>query len=157
MNYVNLHSDKRDKQIFLEYKGEHFTHIHVGKSRGAKILLSSSSRYDWQYPSYLQIMLHAQCNSKMCALGQYELTLCLLFCHPFHSTLREGWLYQNGWIFGKVPKKGGRGAFSIQNFWQKILLRISGTFCLPCTISQMTNLGNFPHFRIFQAKFMECT
>ena len=27
---------------------------------------------------------------------------------PFLS-LKGGWCYQNGWIFGKVPKRGGRG------------------------------------------------
>ena len=34
--------------------------------------------------------------------------------------LRDGWWYQNGWIFRKVPR-GGRGSFSIKNsycrFW----------------------------------------
>ena len=29
--------------------------------------------------------------------------------------IRDGWRYQNGWIFGKVPKGGG-GSFSIQKF-----------------------------------------
>ena len=42
--------------------------------------------------------------------------------------LREGWLRQIGWIFGKVPKGGGGGSFSIQKFMLQILGTINKAF-----------------------------
>ena len=41
--------------------------------------------------------------------------------------LRDGWPYQNGWIFGKIPKRGGGGSFPIQKFILQIFAIINGT------------------------------
>ena len=36
-----------------------------------------------------------------------------LFIMPMRGSVREGWLYQIGWIFGKVPnEEGGRLIFN---------------------------------------------
>ena len=41
--------------------------------------------------------------------------------------LREGWLRQIGWLFGKVPN-GGRGSFSIQRYMLQILGTLNRAF-----------------------------
>ena len=43
----------------------------------------------------------------------------------YQMALREGWLYQIGWIFGKVP---GGGSFSIQKFILQILGTLNRAF-----------------------------
>ena len=42
-----------------------------------------------------------------------------MLCTLREGHLRDGWRYQNGWTFGKVPKKGG--SFSIQKIELQIL------------------------------------
>ena len=52
----------------------------------------------------------------------WNLDLVIFFIWKNQQTLRDGWRYQNGWIFGKVPKGWGV-SFSMQ----KIILQILGT------------------------------
>ena len=40
--------------------------------------------------------------------------------------VRDGWRYQNGWIFGKVPKGGGGGHFQSKNLYWRFWAFIQG-------------------------------
>ena len=70
-------------------------------------------------------------------LLQFFWTWLVLIYETVHIILREGWRFQNGWIFGKVPKKRGGGYFTkakkrqkkdIQNFHSSLQWGVTFAF-----------------------------
>ena len=69
--------------------------------------------------------IHCIVGSSFNHITSHTLSICSRACTLYN--LREGWLRQIGWLFGKVPN-GGRGSFSIQRYMLQILGTLNRAF-----------------------------